>query len=223
MANLQLVFNGILSVGVIGALVFTGLAFRTANETRKPLTTPATFSAFNNRDGGDSPVRVLGGSITLRSKAAWNCSGPCTTTLSNVPSEISFLGTAGTSVPTGWTSIAIPWEIDVFGRIQSGMAASANGIQICSNLKADGTGCDFSAGSLVNSVAIKALSGSSALFVVPSDNVDFGVRFHDTSCDSNSPAQECEYIGQIKMIIGGQTYTYTCPAGECGIGISPHP
>jgi len=233
------IFDVVVGVGVVGAIVFAGLALQSTQSTKKapadvPLQIAAGATPRSAAAGGDSPVRVLGGSITARSTVTWtaNGSGFSTTTSTYPYTEISLQGVVPNSAtvnqPFGWFDLNVPWEIDVYSRAIDGTDQSTvtDGIRVCSNYSTGAT-C-ATTGSPSNSVTILPLGINSQIAAVPDDGADYGKRFVHTACaaSATNPNPRCEFIGHIKVTLYNTTgaasmFTYACPASECSVGVRP--
>jgi hypothetical protein len=181
-----------------------------------------------------SPVRIIGGSITVRVPGQWapqnSNSFPLTPQgrvtsanfdikLDNVTPE-----TAGDS--TDWPA-SDPWEVDVYAADAKGMRASTEGLALCTN--PGGATCQVPAHTAMNkTVTVTAVRGamSSAIYdrtdaaKFPNGKKDEGLRFGNTNCTVDD-GELCEHMYRIVVTIGqGSPHGYLCPDGDCIVTIS---
>lgn len=169
-----------------------------------------------------SPVRVVGGSITFRA-TQWNpVSGhPHKFTTPSDTSQIHLEDVAQPGQETSYTIPAnarFPWRIKVLGHgPQTTDAPSTNGIEI-SGINGIITLAPINDGTFFKQEAIPINTANGPIT---------GKRYRDIDCDisGDPPDKVCNHIGQIVVIVPGQTpaggVTYVCPGGECSFGIGP--
>jgi hypothetical protein len=243
------IVQGVIGMGIIGALAYVGLGLRPpAVPGRNRRSTWAQFyGAFAEGSGltgmgvADSPVKIVGGSMTFRSKlpATWSSSGLAwTTTTVNNPTLIQLEGVASPGVPSGPGSVTIPnitvpWQIAVYARSADGsLSAAGVGVYVCAGPYVDPkTPCNLT-GDLSNTIYIGPMdpqaSGNIGFYpttpfgdvptILPSQT-DPGKRYNDKTCTTQGSF--CEHIGQIQITFkgGGSPSIFNCPDASCRVYI----
>lgn len=196
------------ALGVVAVLLLVALQLRhygviKALLTGKIFTPPA-----------QSPVRVVGGSITFRA-ANWTAGASGTYYTNSDTSEIhvEYPALSGQQDFTGLTS----WEMDVYGHDEletGGVNSKGNGIKVIG----------------VNGlITLTPMTQDSKFYNHPAipmlttgGTTVTGKRYHDRGCDPliGDPGEKlCNHIGRVDIIINQQKYPYSCPGGECSFGI----
>jgi hypothetical protein len=226
MATTRIVVESIAGLGILGALFFAGWSFK-ANQG-------VAYVPYNNKNApGNSPVKVVGGSISFRANGGWTTTDGITwTTNNNVDTSVidlervSLMNVKGEldNITLGHLGGSLSIEVD--GRKPDGTTGS-NGVLV-----------SLSSGKVVitptNSAVVgfyfNIVSGKKVGDAPTWDSMAYpGVRYKDQSSGCTQPPTGqpnagplCESISQIKISIGGgTTQTFSCPDGECRVNIGP--
>lgn len=177
-----------------------------------------------------SPVRIVGGSMKLRTTGSWTIKNPCPTGFQHTvqtcvlsgPIDFSAASLDGvrlaadstTPAATSWLGLDKTWAMTVFARAQDGSIATAKGVDVCVS---DGTKCGTG-----SYIAVATFDASTGLVKeVPNDvGSEIIFRYKDIGYDGK-PGNFLEHIGKIsfKVNSGATANTYTCPIGICQISI----
>jgi len=228
MATFRAVAEGVAVIGIIGALALAGWGFKDVDAAVKKLIESGKSSS--NKGSGDSPVKIVGGSMSFFALQWAPVTGGYSTPV-NDASEIDVEG-----VPTGpWVrKISAPWQVELDARQADGtnVNGSGTGVFVCSqgvpNLK---TGCNISPAMQSTTIYVGPMDpGSTPVGVgflgpfkplAPFDSPSQLLRYRDPT----SACYFCELIWQviIKYESADGTNTYTvkleCPDGECRVYI----
>jgi len=220
-ASLAGVIGGLVTIaGVLGVGGILGLVHL--------LPTGIAFGPVKGGGGStNSPIVVRGGSMTVRTPdpQGWqkkSSSSYCSDSNSGTidTSHIEFVDVIPSSndAPLSLSNIQENWEIDVFGRTPADATQpSNNGIKLVLQPK------DCNSVTSKNSVMLSLLdNGASTAFYSPlQEGNTHAEGFQDNTGNCPQPTAEnlCNRISQIKLIVGAATYNYTCPNGECIIGV----
>ena len=187
---------------------------------------------------GQSPVKVMGGSISFYSERGWTVSKASGVVRSiktdlGKPSSMILLDEdctpGGVPVP-----INRPWRMTILAKkanaIDSGPSSSSeNGVRICSNVLSDGSDCSLNPGDQVGSSVTIFREKQWGFMDDPPDSDGAikhyqGVDDSQLGSSSNSPCkpkQKCEHMGRITLEIASgpsQTHSYN-PQRFCKISI----
>jgi len=242
--------HALLGMGVVVAMSLTACGTIGKSQAKYQIPTdtdPATLfrslGQVHPFAEGDSPIMVVGGSITLRSSTAWanstSCAAPnCYTIASADPSRIELERVdshdIGVEASTAWTNIGKNWKISLWARAAGGIPAKTNGVFVCSKLTSgacDPTGSLAPAPGPVFIVSMNAANDSFSTVDGPLDNPDDTVnttaavakRYRNLKvnggavCDPTT--QLCEHLGFVDLTFGANTTNYKCHNGECRIYI----
>lgn len=177
-----------------------------------------------------SPVRIVGGSMKLRTTVALTINTPCGITgfahasrscAVSVPhTDISVVSLEGvvlandSTIPaaTSWLGLDATWAMTVFARKQGGVIDTTKGVDVCVT---DGTTCGT--GTLI---AVSTFDAATALITEALSGEETIVRYNDTNYNGKS-GNFLEHIGKIsfKVNSAATANTYKCPAGNCQISI----
>jgi hypothetical protein len=171
-----------------------------------------------NKLGGQSPIKVMGGSIRIRSLKAWspnvpNCTG-CLTASADT-SQIVFDDTDAAQSTQNLGNQ--PWRLEIDARDQAGSATPTHrGILICTNYNGNGE-CSLNGTRNSNVTVIPVRNdGSTSLTALPYSDYGYGFSYHDLKC-----AQPCsdprEDLGRIYL--NSDTKGVLCNNGECRVYI----
>lgn len=224
MDRTQLAFNVFIGLGVAALLAVTAVNFKKKGT-----------SDWTPFDGGlKSPIRVVGGSITFRTKSKWQNTGPAgcsttngfdncfyTTATSLDASEIKVI-VEGTPLTT--SGITDPWKIELFAFNPDGGSVTSNGVSVCTSDNSGNCGTAPSAAY----VTLKPIGSDKPGFYdskydgpPPKASSFGGKRFHNKQCHVEN-GELCEHLGRIVMTIGtNQPITFECPDGDCRVFIGP--
>jgi hypothetical protein len=186
-----------------------------------------SFSSCDSSDGvhrkrdPQSPVRVLGGSITIRSKNPWADVGGCTG-CKKTDADTSQILFDDDAAPR---PLGRPWQLTIYAREKGGAANTNNGgILICSNYSS-GTTCDPSAAtpsSTLTAIPIPPSGGGSTSLTDKklSDDRSYAIRYvADSSCKPCG-GDFCEHPGKMTLSVkDSNDAPITCKNGECRIFI----
>jgi len=216
-------------LAVLGALACT--AFQAHQTTRPP---NMAKTAIEGTAPGNSPVKIVGGSMTLRSIVGWtNSSGQLWNTTSQInasPITLERVVLAGTNGPTNsiTLNLTVPWQIELDARQNDGKAANPTkaGVYVCTQgAPSASTGCPMTG----------ALASPTNIFIGPKDPSSVGVGFNPNDApqgpfDSQDQGKRymdqsgtckwggfCEHIWQVIITFGSSSYTFFCPDGQCRI------
>jgi hypothetical protein len=239
------IVQGVIGMGIIGALAYVGLGLRPrAVPGWNPRSTlDAIYGEFTEGSRltgmgvADSPVKIVGGSMTFRSKdnKGWTdpvtgnaCTNLCVTA---VPAGVSgiqldrvvFPGTTG---PPGVVTmtIATSWQIQLDARNQAGTADNtpptgvqqSTGVYVCTKAAPDPkNGCDISSGVPGNTIFIGPKDPNSlGVGFWPNgapqayfDSPDASKRYMDQKSVNCAPGGFCEYIWRITISYKGSDGT----------------
>ena len=229
----------VVGIGVIAALVFSGL-----NQSRAPgivagpspaLGTSPSLGGYSlGAPAGDSPVKIVGGSMTFRAMNGWSGS-PLKTSSSVDTSIIQLDRVALPDAGSGpgfvtFPNIATAWQIEVDARDSTGKNLSGNGVFVCAEALVGGNAaCDLTK-PLLNSITIipidKANPGKIGFYstdappFLSSSSSYQGKRYQDQTCTVEGTF--CEHIARIIITFAGKNpITYLCPDGECRVYVGP--
>jgi hypothetical protein len=181
---------------------------------------------------GDSPVRVVGGSIELWDDKGWrqtysphngcvsNMVDLCNYTSETFPTTAvtieNVTDVGGISYPVGHPKqIAVTgrWIINVFASKDDG-TPDMNGVSLCTS----GSGGNCDSGGRSNYVTIQR-KGSYGFY--PNETANKKHRYHNTA---NCPKQKCENMNRVEVFMNGSSTpdVYSCKASVgCKINIGP--
>ncbi len=223
------------ALGVAALLIFDAVIFSHLPIIWRTLNSPAS----------QSPVRIVGGSITMRAKQWDKASNPgYWVTADNIASANGFditiekVKAEKRGEPTSLAGVMVPWEIDAYAANPDGSdpdpsqtGSGVYGLALCTNPDPK-TGCQAPIASQLPTVTLGGISngkGTAPSLYTKYDALkgfgEEGKRFYNNSghCDI-SGGDLCEHIFRIVLKIGGAspaTYTYKCPDGECRVDIDP--
>jgi hypothetical protein len=172
----------------------------------------------------DSPVVVVGGSITARTVGNWNCASiPC---VSGTNPDLSQLGLVGVTAqsndePFAWGNLAENWIVEILDRNPTATA----GLKICSDMACSGTGALSSPGPVYLQPESATTSGFYPADAPNDTKTRHGKRFKDNgtgsmSCASQGVDQDlCEKIKTVRVTINSVVKTYGCPDGACKVEV----
>jgi hypothetical protein len=230
MATTRIVVESIAGLGILAALFFAGWSFKANQDApgRPPASRPIPPVPDTNKNApGNSPVKVVGGSITFRAKGGWTNVTGNIWKATNAPDtsiiqleRVIFPGTSGPPDVVTIPNINVSWQIEVDGRTPDGKAVSSgpNGAMVCVGT-ITGTTCTQSAGNLqIVPIGSASFYGADALTW---DATQYqGIRYKDQTPPCDSAGHFCESIYQIKVTLGnGSPITFLCPDGECRVNI----
>jgi len=180
--------------------------------------------------GQQSPIRVVGGSISPLAKGGWkacNISGNVTCLVSKSPVDSTTLSTdadlpkeINTEEPEAWLGANnLPWIVSLY----SWNGSSANGVKICPTANTSAPpACGNSGPSTYVTVQI---IGSSSYFVSDSPDTldDTYFRYFDPNTNTtSSPNMYYEHIKNMQIAnidASGATYKYKCGNGRCNVNV----
>jgi len=234
MSALRTAAEGVTVLGILGGLFFNGYQ---TNKLRD-LASIQRIHAESGRQGtapGNSPVKIVGGSMTFRSTAAWTAGsgGTWTTTIGNASTQIielervSFMNIPGELDDVILSDLTGTVTIEVDGRDPTGQQISAGGTNNAPN------GALLSLNLTGGTVTVAPTSGAAANvgFWGPnaptwSKSLYSGLRYKDQSKgtgganDCTIAGTLCESIYQIVITpASGTKTTFLCPDGECRVDI----
>jgi hypothetical protein len=189
---------------------------------------------------GDSPVVVVGGSITARAPSAWaspacaqdgSTSGfgvkdqynTCTFSVTARTDQIAVIGAIASkpNEPLSLAGLNVDWTIEIFGTDKT---FNTVGIRVCTQMD-----CSLNSTPSTGKVYLTPEPSNSAFYAnnvaTPNDE-----RFYDTKrCKSVSGDDPdfCEGIDHIVLTVALPTaaaptaYAYACPDRDCRIEIGP--
>jgi hypothetical protein len=241
MAVTRVVIESVAGVGILGALFFSGCGFTAKQDApnRPPAGQPIASVPYTIKNApGNSPVKVVGGSMTFRAKGGWTNVTGNIWKATNTPDtsviqleRVTYSGNSGQPDTVTIANINVPWQIEVDGRTPDGTAVSSgpNGVIVCVGT-ISATTCTQSAGNLqIVPIGSALFYGSPALTWDPTNKQYDGLRYKDFTKDSTDATKDCskagwfcESIYQIKITLGnGSPMTFLCPDGECRVNIGP--
>ena len=243
MAAIKTAAVSVAVLGILGAVFFAGWSFK-ANQAapgRPPAGQPIASVPYNNKNApGNSPVKVVGGSMTFRAKGGWTNGTGNIWKATNAPDtsviqleRVTYSGNSGPPDTVTIANINVPWQIEVDGRTPDGKAVSSgssgpNGAIVCVGT-ISGTTCAQSAGNLQIVPIGSASFYGPALTWDPTNKQYDGLRYKDPTKDNSTPPKDCSQAGwfcesiyQIIITLGkGNPITFLCPDGECRVNIGP--
>jgi len=203
--------------------------FLSGCQAQKPAVMIVIDSHRQGTAPGNSPVKIVGGSMTFRSSYKWASQDGLTWTTSNNPLNVIAVqleDVVSSSCPAGNVVCSIVlglqsgWSIEVDGTTKDGSADSSHNVTVtgASNqiqIAVNGTGAKFS------------YSGTYAPDA-PSKGVPYyyGVRYwYDCKMDSTTQGSICDKISQIQVTssTGSKPVAYSCPTAECRADIITTP
>jgi hypothetical protein len=230
MAVTRVVIESVAGVGILGALFFSGCGFTAKQDApnRPPAGQPIASVPYTIKNApGNSPVKVVGGSMTFRAKGGWTNVTGNIWKATNAPDtsviqleRVTYSGNSGQPDTVTISNINVPWQIEVDGRTPDGTAVSSgpNGVIVCVGTISVTT-CTQSAGNLqIVPIGSASFYGADALTW---DATQYqGVRYKDQTSPCDKAGHFCESIYQIKITLGnGSPITFLCPDGECRVNI----
>jgi hypothetical protein len=238
-----------LGIGLVAGIVVLGLLVKFGpsglrdflSHSRQVANPPSAGPVRYGLTTAQSPVRVIGGSITFAQANGWmspvagcaptNTLDTCSyaALLGGQPGAVSF-DAFGTSPPPPLTTNAETWEVDVMPAMDTGAAAGSL-IRLCSSASLSSTTCG--AGNCALLQVTTQPSGRNTGFYAPGalpyqKDPMFFKRYHDPIGCNATAGEFCEHIYQVVMSTtntqgGGATTTTTqteqCPNGECVVTI----
>ena len=201
-------FEAIVGIGVIVAIALSAVALWQVRSPGRGVT-----HGFSRTDsGGDSPITVVGGSITIRSKAPWSANPPYTVSVSDTSRiELAGVEPVGPTMPTGFANITGAWTVTLSG-FMNPSDKKVRGVTISS----------MNATSGPNDVTLGTFPDQGATFYA--DDADllqssrgYGKRFRHNGCNPQK-GEKCEHMQTVTVKLAGPpvvTANYTCTGGEC--------
>jgi len=242
MAAIKTAAVSVAVLAILGGLVFTGYQAHEAAVIVKAL------KQSNGRGApGNSPVKIVGGSMTFRAPGGWKASnGGATWTTTNSASvsaiQLEHVWANGDSGQPGNYTFGVPasWQIEIDGRDPSGTMISNPGGGAPPNgvIVSPAAGMIQIAPTNPASTSYGFYFVSSASGPVPDaptwDKTLYpGVRYKDQTGSAAVPATYCagagalcESIWQIQVILNGDTahpHVFRCPDGECRVYLATPP
>jgi len=228
MSATRVAFEGLLVVAVLGVLVYTGYQARDAAGIVEHFNrAPPRFHLVGGAPG-NSPVKIVGGSMTFRA-AGWHSTDGVTWTTPPPNGTISISAVTLENVWAPGTTSGEPstytyplpsgWKLQIDGRDSTGTAVSGggNGVLVTQSggvvqIKPANANCGF------YSNPPQKTGGDFTGDAPTYDSANYvGVRYMDQSGNCASSKAECESIWQIEVIVNSQPHLFRCPDGACRV------
>ena len=198
------------------------VAFLATGCSQKPVAHAIPSAEGGKNDGGDSPVRVAGGSIITHAWQGWMGLSPYVTTSKTAYQQIDVGGwdpVAGSATPI----MVSDWKIDI---VDQNPKVATEGIDICSNSTCTLTGASSNQAFLMPRIG----NGASGFYInpLPSALAGPGIRFYDgylhTFLLFDNQSDNTDIYERISTItVTSSVFTgskpFSCPEGECWIKI----
>lgn len=209
--NLALVYVGLLIALVLSCMTLLKEC-SIDRKLKKVFTTPSGT--------GQSPGKVMGGSITVRSMSSWRSVGGCTGCLTtNIDTSQLVFDDTDAAQPSQSFGPNQPWQLEVDARNAAGDAIPTHrGFLICTNYKGNG-GCllNGSRNSSITVVPLPYNQGETDLNNPAVPDLGTGRRYHDSKCQNPCTTDFCEHLG--RMYLNNDTSGIRCNNGECRVFI----
>lgn len=229
---------GLVIMEVLGVLTYAGCQ---SSNDKSPEQKLPPYKVVGGGAPGNSPVKIVGGSMTFRAPGGWTVSnGGATWTTTNSVSvsaiELERVWASGGSGEPTDIIFGVPsssWKIELDGRdptgarISSGNGSTPNGVIVSPS------------GNFVQIAPTNTASATYGFYSVPvgstlapdaptwDKTLYPGVRYKDQSGSASpkcsDPGAKCESIWQIQVTLNGTAHIFQCPDGECRVYLLPPP
>ena len=234
-----------LGIGLVAGIFVLGLLVKFGpsglrdflSSSRQVVNPPSAGSGRPALTTAQSPVRVIGGSITFVQVNGWTSAvAGCTPTgtvdtcsyaasLVGQPTTVSFEGVdaSGNWIPGSWT-INATWRVDLTSAMLDTGATTASLITLCGSSSSSSTTCGTGNYALLQ---VTQPTGRTVGFYAPAvppyqNDLRFFKRYHDPIGCNASAGEVCEHIGAVTITVDGTAVAASstpCANGECFVTI----